>query len=115
MDALRATARTSGGAAGGFKGCFPAVPAVETPKEPPWGALTPEECVQLLGHGCWDPLGSAGCVSVVLYKSTQCSCAGVGVKVNYKFAALSLLEFGKFGISVATVTACLFFFQSAAN
>lgn len=82
MDALGAIARTSGGVAGGFNVCFPAVPAVETPKEPPWHALTPEEWAQqLLGS-----FGQTGCVGAVLYPVLLCR-----VKVNHKFAVLSLL------------------------
>lgn len=50
---------------GCFIVCFPAVPAVKTQKRPPWGTLTTEERTQLLGHGCWDPFGSTGCVKLV--------------------------------------------------
>lgn len=68
MDTMCATACTSGGAAGGLNVCFPAVSAVETPKESPWDALTSEECAQ---H--WDMavgiLWAAQVVSMLFYSS----------------------------------------------
>lgn len=99
MDAPCAIAHTSGGAAGEFNVCFPAAPAVETPKEPPWCALTPEEWAQQLGHG----FGILWFVSMLFH--TQCSYAGIGVKVNCKFAVLFLLELGSSASLYPQVTA----------